>query len=53
MKAVKLVQIIFCLILGGMMLYGGIKKFDKPSPSPTEIVEKVKSGQEVAPSVEI
>lgn len=53
MKALKVVQIIFCLILGGMMLYGGIKKFDKPIPSPTEIVEKVKAGEEVAPSVEI
>ncbi len=36
-----------------MMIYGGMKKFEKPSPSPTEIVEKVKAGQEVAPSVEI
>ena len=35
------------------MIYGGMKKFEKPSPSPTEIVEKVKAGQEVAPSVEI
>ena len=53
MKPIKIIQIIFCLILGGMMLYGGIKKFDKPSPSPTEIVEKIKAGEEVAPSVEI
>lgn len=36
-----------------MMIYGGMKKFEKPSPSPTEIVEKVKAGEEVAPSVEI
>lgn len=48
-----MVHIIFSLILGEMMLYGGIKKFEKPSPSPTEIVEKVKAGEEVAPSVEI
>lgn len=48
-----MVHIIFSLILGGMMLYGGIKKFEKPSPSQTEIVEKVKAGEEVAPSVEI
>ena len=53
MKAVKIVQIIFCLILGGMMLYGGIKKFDKSSPSPTEMIEKVKAGQELAPSLAI
>ena len=36
-----------------MMIYGGMEKFEKPSPSPTEIVEKVKAGEEVAPSVEI
>ncbi|MCZ8088905.1 DoxX family membrane protein [Flavobacterium sp.] len=53
MKSLKIVFIIFNLILGGMMIYGGMKKFEKPSPSPTEIVEKVKAGQEVAPSVEI
>ena len=35
------------------MIYGGMEKFEKPSPSPTEIVEKVKAGEEVAPSVEI
>ena len=53
MKALKIIQIIFSLTLGGMMLYGGIRKFEKPTPSPTEIIEKVKSNQEVAPSVEI
>lgn len=53
MKSLKIVFIIFNLILGGMMIYGGMKKFEKPSPSPTEIVEKVKAGEEVAPSVEI
>lgn len=53
MKSLKILIIIFNLILGGMMIYGGMKKFEKPSPSPTEIVEKVKTGEEVAPSVEI
>ena len=53
MKSLKIVFIIFNLILGGMMIYGGMEKFEKPSPSPTEIVEKVKAGEEVAPSVEI
>ena len=53
MKSLKIIFIIFNLILGGMMIYGGMKKFEKPSPSPTEIVEKVKAGEEVAPSVEI
>lgn len=49
----KIVRIIFSLILGGMMVYGGIKKFDKPAPAPTELVDKIKSGEEVAPSVEV
>lgn len=53
MKSLKIIFIILNLILGGMMIYGGMKKFEKPSPSPTEIVEKVKAGEEVAPSVEI
>ena len=47
MKSLKIVFIIFNLILGGMMIYGGMKKFEKPSPSPTEIVEKVKAGKVV------
>jgi uncharacterized membrane protein YphA (DoxX/SURF4 family) len=53
MKVFKITQIISCLILGGMLLYGGSKKFDKPIPSPTEIIEKVKEGQEIAPTAEI
>jgi uncharacterized membrane protein YphA (DoxX/SURF4 family) len=53
MKVLKITQIISCLILGGMLLYGGSKKFDKPIPSPTEIIEKVKEGQEIAPTAEI
>jgi len=28
------------LFLGGMMIYGGIQKFEKPIPTPTEVVEK-------------
>lgn len=53
MKALKIIKIVCNLILGGMLIVGGIKKFEKPTPSPTEIVDKVKSGEEVAPSVEI
>ncbi len=34
------ISIIFRLILGGMMVYGGIQKFQKPIPSPIEVVEK-------------
>lgn len=32
--------IVLRLILGGMMVYGGIQKFQKPIPSPIEVVEK-------------
>lgn len=53
MKALNIIKIIFNLILGGMLIFGGIKKFDKPTPSPTEIVDTIKKGEEVAPSVEI
>ena len=34
--------IIFRLVLGGMIVYGGIQKFEKPIPSPLEVAEKVK-----------
>ena len=53
MSALNILKIIFNLILGGMLIFGGIKKFEKPSPAPTEIMEKVKSGEAVAPSTEI
>lgn len=53
MKILSIVKIILNLVLGGMLIFGGIRKFEKPSPSPTEIVEKVKNGEEVAPSVEV
>lgn len=53
MKVLKIIKIVFSLILGGMLIFGGLKKFEKPSPAPTEIVETVKKGEEVAPSVEV
>lgn len=28
------------LFLGGMMIYGGFKKFEKPMPTPNEVIEK-------------
>lgn len=39
MKA-NILFIVLRLILGGMMVYGGIQKFQKPIPSPVEVVEK-------------
>ncbi|UII78370.1 DoxX family membrane protein [Flagellimonas sp. CMM7] len=40
MNIENIIFIIFRLILGGMMVYGGIQKFQKPIPSPIEVVEK-------------
>lgn len=39
-KPVKIVFIVLRLVLGGMMLYGGIQKFQRPLPSPVVVVEK-------------
>lgn len=39
---ISIMFIIFRLVLGGMMVYGGIQKFEKPIPSPLEVAEKVK-----------
>ncbi|PCE62958.1 DoxX protein [Sediminicola luteus] len=36
----RIVYIVLRLILGGMMLYGGVQKFQKPIPTPVEVVEK-------------
>lgn len=40
MKGIHILFIVLRLILGGMMVYGGIQKFQKPIPSPIEVVEK-------------
>ena len=39
-KSINIVFIIFRIFLGGFMIYGGIQKFAKPSPTPIEVVEK-------------
>ena len=39
MKVRSIVFIILRLLLGGFMIYGGIQKFQKPIPSPIEVVE--------------
>jgi len=38
--SIQIMFILFRLILGGMMVYGGFQKFAKPSPTPIEVVEK-------------
>jgi uncharacterized membrane protein YphA (DoxX/SURF4 family) len=53
MKVKSIIRIIFNLILGGMLFYGGIMKFDKPMPSPSAFVEKVQRGEELAPNTEV
>lgn len=37
---INILFIVLRLILGGMMVYGGIQKFQKPIPTPIEVVEK-------------
>ncbi|MGB5820245.1 MAG: DoxX family membrane protein [Saonia sp.] len=39
-KSINILFIVLRLILGGMMLYGGVQKFQKPIPTPVEVVEK-------------
>ncbi|MGC6284388.1 MAG: DoxX family membrane protein [Polaribacter sp.] len=39
-KNINILFIILRLALGGMMIYGGIQKFSKPMPSPSEVVRK-------------
>ena len=52
MKAIKILIIILNLYVGGFMIYGSLGKF-KPTPKPTEIIEKVQKGEEIAPSEDI
>ena len=52
MKVIKILIIILNLYVGGFMIYGSLGKF-KPTPKPTEIIEKVQKGEEVAPNDEI
>ena len=39
MKPITTFYVLQRLILGGMMLYGGIQKFNKPTPEPIQVVE--------------
>ncbi|WP_313808169.1 DoxX family protein [Flavobacterium sp.] len=52
MKAFKILIIILNLYVGGFMIYGSFGKF-KETPKPTEIIEKVQKGEEVAPSEDV
>jgi len=39
-KSISILFIVFRLLLGGFMIYGGIQKFEKPIPSSIEVLEK-------------
>ena len=39
-KSISILFIVFRLVLGGFMIYGGVQKFQKPIPEPLEVVEK-------------
>lgn len=39
-KKINILFVILRLFLGGMMIYGGVQKFEKPIPSPAEVVQK-------------
>lgn len=40
MKPIHILWLVLRLFLGGVMIYGGIQKFQKPIPTPLEVVEK-------------
>ena len=52
MKPIKIIIIMLNLYVGGFMIYGSLGKF-KPTPKPTEIIEKVQKGEEVAPNEDV
>ncbi|MBQ0734221.1 DoxX family membrane protein [Aquimarina celericrescens] len=45
-KIISIFFIILRLGLGGMMIYGGIQKFQKPNPTPNEVIQKASKFQE-------
>lgn len=42
-KSISIIFIVLRLLLGGVMIAGGIGKFLKPVPSPTEVLQKAES----------
>jgi uncharacterized membrane protein YphA (DoxX/SURF4 family) len=49
----KIVNLILSLFLGGLLVFGGIQKFEKPSPSPTSQIESFKKGDLKTDNIEI
>jgi len=50
MRAVKLIVIALNLFVGGLMISGGLEKFKGEMPSPSKMIEQVKSGEDIAPN---
>lgn len=48
MRAINIFFVILRLVLGGFMVYGGIQKFEKPIPTPVEVVEKAQKFKDPA-----
>ena len=46
-------NLVLRLLLGGMLVLGGIEKFEKPIPSPTSQIEQVKSGELTTKNVKV
>ena len=46
MHIIFILNIILRLFIGGMMIFGGVKKFSAPMPEPTAMVEKIKAGED-------
>ncbi|MBX9808108.1 MAG: DoxX protein [Flavobacteriaceae bacterium] len=44
-KILKIVNIILSLFLGGLLVFGGIMKFENPSPSPKNQIESFQKGE--------
>jgi uncharacterized membrane protein YphA (DoxX/SURF4 family) len=44
-KILKIVNIILSLFLGGLLVFGGIKKFEKPNPSAKSQIESFQKGE--------
>ncbi len=53
LKSKRISIIILNFVLGIMLLLGGIEKFAKPIPAPTQMIEHIKKSEEVAPNIEV
>ncbi len=51
--AVKIIHIVLRLILGGMLAYGGIAKFSRPVPEPTQMIEQVRNGEDLTSDIKV